>query len=46
MEAICYYCKHAYHAGTDMIEWTCRLKEERVQSFDSCNDFEDYGEED
>ena len=44
-EKICYYCKFAYHAGTDMIGWTCRLHDKKVESFDSCWDFENYKEE-
>ena len=41
-EKICYFCKFAYHAGTDMIGWTCRLHGKKVESFDSCWDFENY----
>lgn len=41
-EPICYFCKFAYHAGTDMIGWTCRLHGKKVESHDSCCDFENY----
>ncbi len=41
-EKICYFCKFAYHAGTDMLGWTCRLHGKKVESYDSCWDFENY----
>ena len=44
-EKICYYCKFAYHAGTDMIGWTCRLTGKKVESFDSCWNFENVKED-
>ena len=40
MEQICYYCKHAYHAGCDMIGWTCELTDEKVESYDSCYNYD------
>ena len=43
MEQICYFCKFAkftYHPYTDMTGWTCQLKGKKVESFDSCLDFE------
>lgn len=43
-EPICYFCKYAYHAGTDMIYWTCKLTGKKVESSDYCYNFEDFEE--
>jgi len=43
---ICYYCKYSENCGFLCPEYRCKKAGKKVESSDSCNEWEDYEEED
>ena len=40
MERICYYCRHCQVADIGMVNRRCEKTGKKVETFDSCNEWE------